>query len=100
MFMHFFNLYIQLTQEIHTPRYAMQDNLICYIRSIDEYSNEPITFFCLKSEKTPSRRQNHEWPQTKEDFDQNDFVSKEKPRQVKCILGYLIEMPLCQGSFS
>ncbi|KAM6953136.1 uncharacterized protein clnk [Aplochiton taeniatus] len=28
------------------------------------------------------RQQHHEWPQTKEDFDQHDFIPKEKPCQV------------------
>ncbi|KAM3866992.1 uncharacterized protein clnk [Diretmus argenteus] len=34
------------------------------------------------AEKSSSKRQNHEWPQTKEDFDQHEFVPKEKPQQM------------------
>ncbi|XP_028272820.1 cytokine-dependent hematopoietic cell linker [Parambassis ranga] len=34
-------------------------------------------------ERVPSRRHHHEWPQTKEDFDQHDFVPVEKPLQVR-----------------
>ncbi|XP_021165626.2 cytokine-dependent hematopoietic cell linker isoform X2 [Fundulus heteroclitus] len=30
-------------------------------------------------ERSPSRRHHHEWPQTKEDIDQNDFVPADKP---------------------
>ncbi|MEQ2261308.1 hypothetical protein XENORESO_008467 [Xenotaenia resolanae] len=30
-------------------------------------------------ERVPSRRHHHEWPQTKEDIDQNDFVPMDKP---------------------
>ncbi|XP_034739651.1 cytokine-dependent hematopoietic cell linker [Etheostoma cragini] len=32
-------------------------------------------------ERVPSKRHHHEWPQTKEDFDQHDFVPMEKPKQ-------------------
>lgn len=32
-------------------------------------------------ERVPSRRHHHEWPQTKEDIDQNDFIPMEKPQQ-------------------
>ncbi|KAL3973298.1 interferon regulatory factor 4 [Sarotherodon galilaeus] len=32
-------------------------------------------------ERVPSKRHHHEWPQTKEDFDQHDFVPMEKPQQ-------------------
>ncbi|XP_071313202.1 cytokine-dependent hematopoietic cell linker isoform X1 [Trachinotus anak] len=35
-------------------------------------------------ERVPSKRHHHEWPQTKEDFDQHDFVPKEKPTQTYC----------------
>ncbi|XP_023253928.1 cytokine-dependent hematopoietic cell linker [Seriola lalandi dorsalis] len=35
-------------------------------------------------ERVPSKRHHHEWPQTKEDFDQNDFVPKDKPQQTYC----------------
>nr|XP_019949447.1 PREDICTED: cytokine-dependent hematopoietic cell linker [Paralichthys olivaceus] len=35
-------------------------------------------------ERGPSGRYHHEWPQTKEDFDQHDFVAKEKPQQACC----------------
>ncbi|GAA6223089.1 cytokine-dependent hematopoietic cell linker-like isoform X2 [Lates japonicus] len=35
-------------------------------------------------ERVPSKRHHHEWPQTKEDFDQHDFVPKEKPQQTSC----------------
>lgn len=35
-------------------------------------------------ERVPSKRHHHEWPQTKEDFDQHDFVPKEKPQQTYC----------------
>ncbi|XP_035505865.2 cytokine-dependent hematopoietic cell linker isoform X1 [Scophthalmus maximus] len=31
-------------------------------------------------ERVPSGRHHHEWPQTKDDFDQHDFVPKEKPQ--------------------
>uniref|UniRef100_A0A096LY96 SH2 domain-containing protein n=1 Tax=Poecilia formosa TaxID=48698 RepID=A0A096LY96_POEFO len=31
-----------------------------------------------------SRRHHHEWPQTKEDIDQNDFVPMDKPKQTYC----------------
>ncbi|XP_047208885.1 cytokine-dependent hematopoietic cell linker isoform X1 [Girardinichthys multiradiatus] len=30
-------------------------------------------------ERVPSKRHHHEWPQTKEDIDQNDFVPMDKP---------------------
>ncbi|XP_040904881.1 cytokine-dependent hematopoietic cell linker [Toxotes jaculatrix] len=33
--------------------------------------------------RVPSKR-HHEWPQTKEDFNQHDFVPKEKPQQTYC----------------
>ncbi|XP_070693060.1 cytokine-dependent hematopoietic cell linker-like [Pempheris klunzingeri] len=36
-------------------------------------------------ERVPSKRHHHEWPQTKEDFDQHDFVPKEKPHQTYCV---------------
>ncbi|XP_035857211.1 cytokine-dependent hematopoietic cell linker isoform X1 [Sander lucioperca] len=32
-------------------------------------------------ERVPSKRHHHEWPQTKEDVDQHDFVPMEKPQQ-------------------
>ncbi|KAM9377079.1 uncharacterized protein clnk isoform 1-T2 [Pholidichthys leucotaenia] len=32
-------------------------------------------------EMVPSRRHHHEWPQTKEDLDQHDFIPVEKPQQ-------------------
>ncbi|XP_047441787.1 cytokine-dependent hematopoietic cell linker, partial [Mugil cephalus] len=32
-------------------------------------------------ERVPSKRHHHEWPQTKEDIDQNDFVPMGKPQQ-------------------
>ncbi|XP_031718805.1 cytokine-dependent hematopoietic cell linker [Anarrhichthys ocellatus] len=32
-------------------------------------------------ERVRSKRHHHEWPQTKEDFDQHDFVPKGKPQQ-------------------
>ncbi|KAM7000522.1 uncharacterized protein clnk [Tautogolabrus adspersus] len=32
-------------------------------------------------ERGSSKRQHHEWPQTKEDFDQHEFVPMEKPQQ-------------------
>ncbi|XP_071387895.1 cytokine-dependent hematopoietic cell linker-like isoform X1 [Centroberyx affinis] len=32
-------------------------------------------------ERASSKRQHHEWPQTKEDFDQHEFVPMEKPQQ-------------------
>ncbi|XP_030595714.1 cytokine-dependent hematopoietic cell linker [Archocentrus centrarchus] len=32
-------------------------------------------------ERVPSKRHHHEWPQTKEDFDQHDFVPMEKPQE-------------------
>ncbi|XP_037637193.1 cytokine-dependent hematopoietic cell linker [Sebastes umbrosus] len=35
-------------------------------------------------ERVPSKRYHHEWPQTKEDFDQHDFVPMEKPQQTYC----------------
>ncbi|XP_008293429.1 cytokine-dependent hematopoietic cell linker isoform X2 [Stegastes partitus] len=35
-------------------------------------------------ERVPSKRHHHEWPQTKEDFDQHDFVPMEKPQQTYC----------------
>ncbi|KAI3351554.1 hypothetical protein L3Q82_020396, partial [Scortum barcoo] len=35
----------------------------------------------LHLERVPSKRHHHEWPQTKEDFDQHDFVPMEKPQQ-------------------
>nr|XP_020517057.2 cytokine-dependent hematopoietic cell linker isoform X2 [Labrus bergylta] len=35
-------------------------------------------------ERGASKRQHHEWPQTKEDFDQHDFVPMEKPQQTYC----------------
>ncbi|XP_044062113.1 cytokine-dependent hematopoietic cell linker [Siniperca chuatsi] len=35
-------------------------------------------------ERVPSKRHHHEWPQTKEDFDQHDFVPLEKPQQTNC----------------
>ncbi|XP_070769610.1 cytokine-dependent hematopoietic cell linker-like [Enoplosus armatus] len=35
-------------------------------------------------ERVPSKRHHHEWPQTKEDFDQHDFVPMEKPQQTNC----------------
>ncbi|XP_026212837.1 cytokine-dependent hematopoietic cell linker [Anabas testudineus] len=38
----------------------------------------------LNLERVPSKRQHHEWPQTKEDFNQHDFVPKEKPKQTYC----------------
>ncbi|XP_013771578.1 uncharacterized protein clnk [Pundamilia nyererei] len=37
-------------------------------------------------ERVPSKRHHHEWPQTKEDFDQHDFVPMEKPQQVHVLL--------------
>lgn len=46
----------------------------------------PSFFMDLESEdedteRVKSKRQHHEWPQTKEDFDQNDFVPMKKPQQ-------------------
>uniref|UniRef100_UPI0037E99995 cytokine-dependent hematopoietic cell linker-like n=1 Tax=Semicossyphus pulcher TaxID=241346 RepID=UPI0037E99995 len=35
-------------------------------------------------ERVPSKRHHHEWPQTKDDFDQHDFVPMEKPQQTYC----------------
>ncbi|XP_035017582.1 cytokine-dependent hematopoietic cell linker isoform X1 [Hippoglossus stenolepis] len=35
-------------------------------------------------ERGHSGRHHHEWPQTKEDFDQHEFVPKEKPQQTYC----------------
>ncbi|KAM9357364.1 uncharacterized protein clnk [Symphorus nematophorus] len=35
-------------------------------------------------ERVPSKRHHHEWPQTKEDIDQHDFVPMEKPQQTYC----------------
>ncbi|XP_034545877.1 cytokine-dependent hematopoietic cell linker [Notolabrus celidotus] len=35
-------------------------------------------------ERVASKRHHHEWPQTKEDFDQHDFVPKGKPQQTYC----------------
>lgn len=35
-------------------------------------------------ERVSSKRHHHEWPQTKEDFDQHDFVPMEKPQQTNC----------------
>ncbi|XP_059201702.1 cytokine-dependent hematopoietic cell linker [Centropristis striata] len=35
-------------------------------------------------ERVPSKRHHHEWPQTKEDFDQHDFIPMEKPQQTYC----------------
>ncbi|XP_029368221.1 cytokine-dependent hematopoietic cell linker isoform X2 [Echeneis naucrates] len=32
-------------------------------------------------ERVPSKHHHHEWPQTKEDFDQHEFVPREKPQQ-------------------
>ncbi|KAK2848650.1 hypothetical protein Q5P01_008484 [Channa striata] len=32
-------------------------------------------------ERVPSKRHHHEWPQTKEDINQNEFAPKEKPQQ-------------------
>lgn len=46
----------------------------------------------VKSERSQSRRQHHEWPQTKDDFDQNDFVPKEKPHQVRLLDGRKVRL--------
>ncbi|KAG7517400.1 hypothetical protein JOB18_006732 [Solea senegalensis] len=35
-------------------------------------------------ERAPEKHHHHEWPQTKRDFDQHDFVPKEKPQQMYC----------------
>ncbi|XP_073342433.1 uncharacterized protein [Pagrus major] len=35
-------------------------------------------------ERVPSKRHHHEWPQTKEDIDQHEFVPMEKPQQTSC----------------
>ncbi|XP_070819022.1 cytokine-dependent hematopoietic cell linker-like [Chaetodon trifascialis] len=35
-------------------------------------------------ERVPSKRHHHEWPQTKEDIEQHDFVPKEMPQQTSC----------------
>ncbi|XP_058506096.1 cytokine-dependent hematopoietic cell linker [Solea solea] len=35
-------------------------------------------------ERAPEKHHHHEWPQTKRDFDQHDFVPKEKPQQMSC----------------
>ncbi|XP_062281158.1 cytokine-dependent hematopoietic cell linker [Scomber scombrus] len=35
-------------------------------------------------ERVSSKRHHHEWPQTKEDIDQHDFVAMEKPQQTNC----------------
>ncbi|XP_053179641.1 uncharacterized protein LOC128362815 [Scomber japonicus] len=35
-------------------------------------------------ERVSSKRHHHEWPQTKEDIDQHDFVPMEKPQQTNC----------------
>lgn len=35
-------------------------------------------------ERSSSKRHHHEWPQTKEDFDQHVFVPMEKPQQTYC----------------
>ncbi|XP_053284698.1 cytokine-dependent hematopoietic cell linker isoform X1 [Pleuronectes platessa] len=35
-------------------------------------------------ERGQSGRHHHEWPQTKDDFEQHEFVSKEKPQQTYC----------------
>ncbi|CAJ1058965.1 cytokine-dependent hematopoietic cell linker [Xyrichtys novacula] len=45
-----------------------------------EKSNHPL----LLKERVSSKRHHHEWPQTKEDFDQHDFVPMEKPQQTYC----------------
>ncbi|XP_041800388.1 cytokine-dependent hematopoietic cell linker isoform X2 [Chelmon rostratus] len=34
--------------------------------------------------RVPSKRHHHEWPQTKEDIEQHDFVPKEMPQQTSC----------------
>ncbi|XP_029021853.1 cytokine-dependent hematopoietic cell linker isoform X2 [Betta splendens] len=53
-------------------------------RSLDLESHDIEKRSQLNLERVPSRRQNHEWPQTKEDFNQLDFVPKEKPKQTYC----------------
>lgn len=40
----------------------------------------------LLKEGMESRRHHHEWPQTKEDIDQNDFVPMDKPNVSTYIL--------------
>ncbi|XP_026186863.1 cytokine-dependent hematopoietic cell linker [Mastacembelus armatus] len=35
-------------------------------------------------ERVPSKRHHHEWPQTKEDFEQHEFVPIQKPQQTYC----------------
>ncbi|KAM4621614.1 uncharacterized protein clnk [Polymixia lowei] len=59
----------------HTSlRYSLDLNGQC---DIDKRSHQKFK----SQDRSSSRRQNHEWPLTKEDFDQHDFVPKEKPQQ-------------------
>ncbi|KAK5864532.1 hypothetical protein PBY51_015769 [Eleginops maclovinus] len=49
--------------------------------SLDLETHDLETRSQLSIERVPSKCLHHEWPQTKEDFDQHDFVPMEKPQQ-------------------
>ncbi|XP_033995568.1 cytokine-dependent hematopoietic cell linker isoform X1 [Trematomus bernacchii] len=52
--------------------------------SLDLETHDLETRSQLSIERVPSKRLHHEWPQTKEDFNQHDFVPMEKPQQTYC----------------
>ncbi|XP_068571267.1 cytokine-dependent hematopoietic cell linker-like isoform X2 [Cebidichthys violaceus] len=57
---------------------SLQTN-IRHSLDLETHNIETRSQQCL--ERVRSKRQHHEWPQTKEDIDQHDFVPKEKPQQ-------------------
>ncbi|KAI9541505.1 hypothetical protein NQZ68_029006 [Dissostichus eleginoides] len=52
--------------------------------SLDLETHDLETRSQLSIERVSSKRLHHEWPQTKEDFNQHDFVPMEKPQQTYC----------------
>ncbi|XP_051276317.1 cytokine-dependent hematopoietic cell linker isoform X2 [Dicentrarchus labrax] len=64
----------QLKKALHTNQ---RHSLDLETHDIEKRSQQNL-------ERVPSKRHHHEWPQTKEDFDQHDFVPMEKPQQTYC----------------
>ncbi|XP_039975321.1 cytokine-dependent hematopoietic cell linker isoform X2 [Xiphias gladius] len=68
---------LQNVESLSAPHTNHRHSLDLETHSIEIRSQQNL-------ERVPSKRHHHEWPQTKEDFDQHDFVPKEKPQQTYC----------------
>ncbi|KAL3973305.1 leukocyte elastase inhibitor [Sarotherodon galilaeus] len=67
-------------KSLHTPSHLMQRaKETKHIKQLNKQRRHQ--FRPPWTKRVPSKRHHHEWPQTKEDFDQHDFVPMEKPQQ-------------------